>query len=149
MWRRAVDNLLFFFKNVFDLRVGYWWWKVKPNLLALSALSLLFSAAGEAAEVVHMTDLLTFEPARLVINVGDVVEWQNDSLVVHTVTDDLAKAAKAESVELPSGAEAFDSGNLDHQEAFRHTFTVPGTYRYFCIPHEGAAMIGEIEVRGR
>ncbi len=51
-------------------------------------------------------------------------------------------------VALPVGAKPFNSGNLKPGQAYRHTFTVPGRYRYFCVPHEGAGMIGEVVVRG-
>jgi plastocyanin len=47
---------------------------------------------------------------------------------------------------LPKAASAFDSGNLDPKETFEHTFDVPGTYRYFCIPHEGTKMYGTVIV---
>jgi plastocyanin len=30
----------------------------------------------------------------------------------------------------------------------RHTFDVPGTYQYFCIPHEMAGMTGTVVVTG-
>ncbi|MFQ5934045.1 MAG: plastocyanin/azurin family copper-binding protein [Dehalococcoidia bacterium] len=43
--------------------------------------------------------------------------------------------------------EPFDSGNIDLEGTFRHAFEAPGTYRYFCIPHEGAAMAGEVVVK--
>lgn len=50
------------------------------------------------------------------------------------------------SVKLPDGAETFDSGVLDPEQIFTHTFKVSGTYQYFCIPHEGAKMFGWIIV---
>ncbi len=96
---------------------------------------------------VKITDLLQFEPKHLVIQAGDTVEWQNESVLVHTVTADPDKAARAEDAALPEGAEAFDSGNLDHDARFRHRFDKPGLYRYFCIPHEATGMVGEVEVR--
>jgi plastocyanin len=30
---------------------------------------------------------------------------------------------------------------------YQHTFTVPGTYRYFCQPHESNGMVGEVVVK--
>jgi plastocyanin len=30
--------------------------------------------------------------------------------------------------------------------SYQHTFDIAGTYEYFCIPHEGAGMIGTVEV---
>jgi len=50
-----------------------------------------------------------------------------------------------------SQAAAYDAwddrgGRLGTRETFEHTFEIPGTYEYFCIPHEGAEMTGEIVV---
>ena len=93
-----------------------------------------------------MTNMLKFTPASDTIRVGQTVEWHNTSLLVHTVTCDPKLAAKAEHVALPEGAKPFNSGNMDPDVSYRHTFTVPGVYKYFCIPHEAAGMVGEIVV---
>lgn len=99
------------------------------------------------AAVIKMTDRLTFEPARVTIKVGETVRWKSASLLVHTVTADPALAANPEDVALPVGAKPFNSGNIKPGGQFQHTFKVPGTYRYFCIPHEGAGMIGVVVVQ--
>jgi plastocyanin len=31
-------------------------------------------------------------------------------------------------------------------EVYRHMFTIPGTYRYFCMPHESSGMLGQVVV---
>jgi plastocyanin len=99
---------------------------------------------GEAA--VTMTDKVIFEPQTVTVKAGQTVAWKNTSRLVHTVTADPAKAATPSHVQLPDGAETFDSGAIRPGETYRRTFTVPGTYRYFCIPHEAAGMVGEIVV---
>lgn len=101
---------------------------------------------ADAAVIVTMTNQLTFAPRQVTISVGQSVEWRNASLLVHTVTADPDKATLPESAALPDGALPFDSGALEPDGTFAHTFTVPGTYRYFCIPHEGAAMVGSVVV---
>ncbi|QBQ54317.1 plastocyanin/azurin family copper-binding protein [Nitrosococcus wardiae] len=78
---------------------------------------------------------------------GETVPWESQSVLVHTVTAVPAKAARAEDVALPRGAEPFNSGLLGPGETFQHTFTVKGTYRYFCIPHEAAGMVGEVIIQ--
>ena len=100
------------------------------------------------AAVVQITDLLQFEPGSVQIHVGDVVEWKNVSVLVHTATGDPALAQIEGSAVLPEGAAPFDSGNLEPQATFRHRFDVPGTYQYFCIPHEAAKMTGTVVVLG-
>lgn len=103
------------------------------------------SNSGPAA-VVGMTNTLKFEPDTVRIEAGETVRWENSSIIVHTVTADPEKATKDESVQLPERASPFDSGNLDPEATFEHTFEVPGTYRYFCIPHEATKMYGTVLV---
>lgn len=126
---------------------------------ALAAVVLLAAAAHPAPAsssaalpprspdaTVRATNTISFEPRTVTIPVGGTVEWINASVLVHTVTDDPEKATVEGSWALPDGAEGFDSGNLAPDATFSHTFTVPGTYRYFCIPHEGAKMWGTVVV---
>lgn len=103
------------------------------------------STAGPAA-VVDMTNTLEFAPDTVRVEGGETVRWKNGSVIVHTVTADPEKATEDGSVQLPDGAESFDSGTLDPEATFEHTFPVPGTYRYFCIPHEGTNMYGTVIV---
>lgn len=103
--------------------------------------------AQRANILVRMTDELRYQPESITVRVGDTVEWFNVSrLVGHTVTADPDAAFEPQHVLLPPGAEAFDSGLLPPGESFRHTFTTPGRYVYFCIPHEMDGMIGEVIV---
>lgn len=106
-------------------------------------------AGGDPAAVVGMTDALDFEPETVTIPAGETVRWENTSFVVHTVTADPAEATQDGSVQLPEGAEPFDSGTLETDETFEYTFEEPGTYRYFCIPHEAAEMQGTVVVEPR
>lgn len=93
-----------------------------------------------------MTNTLKFTPDTVRVEVGETVRWENTSLVMHTVTADPSEATMDGSVQLPKGAAPFDSGNLDPEDRFEHTFTEPGTYRYFCIPHEVTKMRGTVIV---
>lgn len=93
-----------------------------------------------------MTDALRFDPPEVVLKVGGKVTWTNPSTVVHSATGDPAKVADASHVELPPGAAPWESGLLQGSGAFTHQFTVPGTYRYTCIPHENVQMFGTIKV---
>ncbi|HLT46225.1 MAG TPA: plastocyanin/azurin family copper-binding protein [Rubricoccaceae bacterium] len=126
-------------------------------LLALLSLALLpacFSSEPAPTEpiddpatvTVEMTDGLVFDPSPVTISVGDTVEWVNASSMVHTATADPALAANPDNVQLPAGAEPFDSGFLTAGQRFSYTFTVAGEYRYVCLPHEFAGMIGTITV---
>jgi plastocyanin len=91
---------------------------------------------GRIAAEVGMTDRLLFTPDTVRIRAGQAVRWVNTSVMSHTVTADPAQAARPEYVALPAGARPFDSGDMDPGDVFVHTFTVRGTYRYVCLPHQ-------------
>ncbi len=121
------------------------------SLLLAACSSPPASDGGPVSEpsgtvVVRMTDQLTFEPAAIAIKVGTKVRWENASSMDHTTTDDPAKAPDPKDAALPSGAETWDSGVLNAGKTFERTFTVPGTYIYFCQPHVSAGMVGRITV---
>jgi plastocyanin len=113
-------------------------------------------SGGGTTHTVDMTDGLVFDPDSLTIAPGDTVEWVNVGAIGHSVT--------AYEENIPDGAEYFASGGFDSEQAARddwtgaqegnvpggesysHTFQTEGSYEYFCIPHEGAGMLGAIEV---
>lgn len=101
---------------------------------------------GDVAAEVGMTNRLTFTPETVRVRVGETVRWRNSSDLLHTVTADPEKVSDPANVSLPEGAAPFDSGNLEPGATFDHTFTQPGRYKYVCIPHEAAAMIGWVIV---
>ncbi|HSH46892.1 MAG TPA: plastocyanin/azurin family copper-binding protein, partial [Longimicrobiales bacterium] len=72
--------------------------------------------------------------------------WRNTSDVLHTVTADPASAVERDNVVLPETAEPFNSGDMPPGAEFSHRFTVPGEYRYVCVPHEMAGMVGVVIV---
>jgi plastocyanin len=80
------------------------------------------------------------------IKVGDTVKWTNPGIITHTVTFDPAQAATAANVALPAGVAPFDSGSMEEEATFSHTFTVKGTYKYICKMHEAMGMVGTVVV---
>ncbi len=102
-------------------------------------------AQGGAA--VDMTDQLTFEPKKIEVAVGEKVTWRNVGKVGHTVTADKSKAADPSLVSIPAGTRPWDSGFVMDGQSFSRSFDKAGTYRYVCIPHEGAGMVGTVVVR--
>ncbi len=95
---------------------------------------------------VEMTDSLRFAPTEITIKAGDTVEWRNIGSIPHTVTADPGRAPSSRNIELPAGAETFDSGWVMRGRSFRYTFSKPGVYRYICLPHERARMLGTVIV---
>lgn len=101
---------------------------------------------GVSAVNINMTDNFRYNPEKVTVNKGQTVVWKNTTKLVHTVTADPDKSYTGTGAVLPEGAAPFDSENIQPGEEFKHRFTVAGRYKYFCIPHEGAEMIGEIIV---
>ncbi len=133
--------------------LGHRMWPL-PLAVAVSLLLVACGSSGPAYEApgpdvaaaVDMTPALTFEPAEITVRVGDKVAWRNRTLLTHTVTADPRIGADPANVTLPEGAEPFNSAAITAGQIFRYTFTVPGTYRYLCLPHEGQGMFGTVVV---
>jgi plastocyanin len=106
------------------------------------------AAASTPPVLVKMIDMpATYEPAVLTIKVGQTVEWKNVGNSVHHASSDPSTAVNPTEVSNPPGAKPFDSGFLQPGQSFTYTFTVPGTYKYICAPHETSGMLGEVVVR--
>lgn len=89
-----------------------------------------------------------YNPPDLTIRVGQTIEWQNHGKVQHSVSDNPAYALDPHDAYFPSGAKSFDSGPIMPGKSYRHTFTVPGHYGYYCLSHEIDNMVGKITVLG-
>jgi plastocyanin len=98
---------------------------------------------------------VAFKPATITVTVGDEVVWHNNSARAHSITayeDGIpADAAYFATGGYDSEADARDAwdgmnGAITNGETYAHTFEVPGTYNYFCIPHEQAGMVGQVVV---
>lgn len=102
--------------------------------------------SSDVAVVIELTPRLQFIPAKLTVTVGDTVQWRNVSPFGHTVTADASRATYPSNVALPEGVKPFDL-SLRGGQSVRYTFDKPGVYRYICLPHEGAGMLGTVEVK--
>ena len=122
--------------------------------LATISTAGCLNGQSSTVQTVTMPDGLTFEPETATIETGETVTWTNESDIDHTVT--------AYEDEIPGGAAYFASGGFESERAARsrvsegliapgreyeYTFEQPGTYGYFCIPHEGSGMVGTVRVR--
>ena len=123
---------------------------VVAALAAAASLALLPDPVKAASNpiVINMADKPPFyAPAKVAIKVGDTVRWVNGGETVHSVSTSAANAQNPKDTSMPKGATAFDSGFIPPGGDYSYTFTVPGTYRYFCLPHEKAGMVGMIVVK--
>lgn len=95
-------------------------------------------------------DQLRFDPKEVTIKVGQTITWTNPSQMVHTATCDHTQNpvdnTHPEYIQLPDGAEPWGSEMMQPGDTFSHTFTVPGEYKYICIPHVLSGMRATITV---
>ena len=106
------------------------------------------AAKGPAVTVLMQGDSMRFSPATVTIHRGQTVEWQNlSSTQTHNVVDDPSLVTNPADAKLPKGTKPFSSALLREGSTYEHTFTVPGTYRYACTPHEIDRMVGTVIVK--
>jgi len=72
-----------------------------------------------------------FQPASIQVAQGTTVTWINHDTDNHTVT---------------FVGTMMDGGMLTPGDTYRHTFSQPGTYEYYCMFHYQAGMIGWVTV---
>ena len=106
------------------------------SVAALVGAALLVGAsispAVEAQSTVQVQiQYFVYQPDPVVVPAGTTVVWSNLDPVVHTVT---------------AYDGSFDSGEFADATTFSLTFTAPGTYPYYCVPHP--TMVGTVEVTG-
>lgn len=113
----------------------------RPLALLLAGLALAAAVAvaplGQGLAVppaaaadahVHISGF-AYDPAVVVVLVGESITWDNHDVVAHTVTaDDFS----------------FNSGNMGNGDAYTRTFDAPGTIPYHCDLHP--SMAGDIVV---
>ena len=126
-------------------------------MLLLGLVAFVGACSGdsepERTNRISMNDAHAFEPSVAGVEGGVQITFTNDDDEPHTVT--------AYEDSLPNGAAYFSSGGLSNEQEARDdvgraliapgdeftlTLDEPGNYRYFCIPHEGHGMKGEIQV---
>ncbi|HEX6361043.1 cupredoxin family copper-binding protein [Actinophytocola sp.] len=95
---------------------------MKRVLLIVGLLFLLAPARAEAASEHVAMENYAYSSASLTIQVGDTVTWTNHDQAPHDVVTTSAPAA-------------FRSPLLETGQTWSFTFTVPGTYSYYCSVH--------------
>jgi plastocyanin len=111
------------------------------RLLQLATLSLVVLLAfappawAQGQEVTVRMEDNFFAPANITVEPGTTVTWVQSGNNPHTTT---------------SYDGLWDSGMIEggSRGTFSFTFEEPGTYDYFCIPHEDLGMIGSVTVTG-
>jgi plastocyanin len=87
-----------------------------------------------------------FDPIGIRIEPGQSIRWTNrDPGNAHTTTA-YHPSLFDRPQRIPLRAKAWNSDYLLPNESFAVTFTEPGVYDFYCIPHEHAGMVGRIIV---
>ena len=94
--------------------------KKVPATLNVPAVDHSTAVSSNASAIVHVVMRnMKFSPASVEIKPGETVEWTNEDITPHTATS----------------APLFDSGSIDPDKSWRHTFTEPGNFPYTCTFH--------------
>jgi len=89
-------------------------------LVGAGAVKVLAATSTQAPTTQVNIDGYAFKAPSITIATGTVVVWKNLDDDPHTVT---------------AVDGSFDSGGLAQGDTFRHTFSKPGTYQYYCKVH--------------
>jgi plastocyanin len=113
-------------------------WLISMSLVWVWVTAAFLSHTDSAAAATVTVNMVgtSFNPGTITIDPGDTVVWNNTSELPHTVS---------------ASDNSWDSGNLNPGQSYSRTFTVPGTYRYYCKYHgnaQGGGMAGTVVVRG-
>lgn len=86
----------------------------------------------------EMSNPYSFQPSTLTIKSGDTVTFVNAQDDMHDVM----------FIEVPKGVDEMIMSPMHEKKGdkFSYTFTVPGTYKFHCHPHEALGMTGTLIV---
>jgi plastocyanin len=104
--------------------------RVTPKGAAVTSSSLPSAAFDATKPLVQLAEHF-YTPALITVKVGTTVTWRNVGQQVHDVN---------------ANDGSFHSGNLEPGGTFLYTFTKAGHFKYYCIPHAGDGMTGEVVV---
>jgi amicyanin len=90
--------------------------------LAFAPVQLPATAKVAAAHYSVQMANYAFAPASITVNEGDTITWTNQDAAPHTVTT-------------TSGPQSLNSPYLSKGQSWSYTFSVPGTYEYYCTVH--------------
>jgi len=130
LWALAVFGVIIFFVAFCSARYDATTSRNGGNQPPQSTLQTVHAAASSAVQntvadtsaqrvVQVVMKNMKFNPPSVEVKSGDVVEWKNEDITPHTATS----------------AASFDSGSIDSDKTWRHTFTEPGDFPYNCTFH--------------
>ena len=109
------------------------------------------TASAETYTIKLGTDrgLLQFQPKKITVKAGDTIEWKNNKVPPHNVVFD----AKKNPTKNAALAKSLSHKKLLMSPGQTETTVIPvdaapGTYTFYCEPHRGAGMVGQVTVEG-
>jgi plastocyanin len=129
-----------------------WWDAIDPGTDAQAGSRrqprVVFRPANAAAQTFNISvgsGGLNFNPSSVSINAGDSVKW---TWVAngHTVTSGPSFCSPDNKFCAPSDTNCSSNPTMSNGATYTHTFTQAGDYPFFCRPHCGAGMLGDITV---
>ena len=87
---------------------------------------------------VVMIQNFVYSPAQITITAGTTVTWVNKDTIGHTVTEgipDSTKPASQRFFDSSHGGEGASAVTIQPGQSWSFTFTTPGQYDYYCLPH--------------
>ncbi|KAL9260895.1 Plastocyanin, chloroplastic-like protein [Drosera capensis] len=106
-------------------------------LLASSALAIQVKMGGDDGS-------LAFVPSDFSVAAGEKIEFYNNAGFPHNVRfdeDAVPAGVDIEKISMPEEDYLNGPG-----EQYSVTLTKPGTYEFYCAPHQGAGMTGKVTV---
>lgn len=101
-------------------------------LMVVFASGMMAQAKSGPSHKTVIIKAMQFQPHTLTLRAGDVVEWKNEDIYIHTATADDG---------------TFNSGPIAPGKSWSTTITKVGTIAYHCTPHPD--MTAELIVQPR
>jgi nitrite reductase (NO-forming) len=119
---------------IFALTIIFCLYTLLPQAVAQETTNLISIVPGSSSPSNHEF----FKPATTSVQVGTNVIWTNNDSTVHTVKSGTSNTGVL-------GPDPFESGIINPSGTFKHLFTMPNTYNYYCSIHP--FMTGKVIVR--
>jgi len=111
---------------------------------ATTAAPLTDTTVELHTEDVDEDSVFYFDPVGVHVAPGTTVTFEVKS-GSHSTTAYAKNNPNADTRRIPDDADAWDSAVMKTVgETFEHTFSVEGTYDFYCIPHKPLGMVGRV-----
>ena len=108
------------------------------NVTSESQTTTGSATPGSSNSTVVVIENFAFNPSEITITAGTTVTWINRDTIGHTVTEGTPQSPKPANQRLFDSSHGTEGGNvitIAPGNSFSFTFTTPGQYDYYCIPH--------------